>query len=80
METTAFALKAIGAIIQVFSIIYIIVAIAKRKGKHILVGIILLIVALVLLNMSTKMEDRIRRDDYNYYGIHSNVTINEGQT
>ncbi|MDO3411484.1 hypothetical protein QWJ34_17090 [Saccharibacillus sp. CPCC 101409] len=77
METTAFALKAIGAIIQVSSIIYIIVAIVKRKAKHIFIGIILLIIAIVLLNMATKMEDRIRRGDY--YGIHSEVTVNELQ-
>ncbi|WP_263559739.1 hypothetical protein [Paenibacillus polymyxa] len=60
METTALMLKIIGAIIQITSIAYTITAIAKKKRKHIWIGIALFVIAFLLLNQATHMEDRLR--------------------
>lgn len=60
METTALMLKIVGAIIQITSIAYTITAIAKKKRKHIWIGIALFVVAFLLLNQATHMEDRLR--------------------
>ncbi|MBE0340167.1 hypothetical protein E4V51_01890 [Paenibacillus sp. 28ISP30-2] len=60
MESIALGLKIIGAIIQVTSVIYIFTAIAKKRKKHIWIGISLFVVAFLLLNQATHMEDRIR--------------------
>ncbi|TKH46006.1 hypothetical protein C1I60_06140 [Paenibacillus terrae] len=60
MESIALVLKIIGAIIQVTSVVYTFTAIAKKKRKHIWIGIALFVVAFVLLNQATHMEDRIR--------------------
>jgi|GEM_PF-5765263 len=60
METTALMLKVIGAIIQISSFIYTTTAIFKKKPKHIWIGIALFIVAFLLLNQATNMEDRLR--------------------
>ncbi|MBA9085978.1 ABC-type transport system involved in cytochrome bd biosynthesis fused ATPase/permease subunit [Fontibacillus solani] len=60
MENTALLLKVIGAIIQIISIAYTITAIAKKKRKHIWIGIALFVIAFLLLNQATHMEDRLR--------------------
>ncbi|GGH88070.1 hypothetical protein GCM10007362_51690 [Saccharibacillus endophyticus] len=70
MTMIAFILKIVGGITQLFSIVYIIVAAVRRKGKHVLIGIVLLIIAGTLLFMSTKIQDDILRygyDDGNAY-------------
>ncbi len=60
METTTLMLKIFGAIMQITSIAYTITAIAKKKRKHIWIGIALFVVAFLLLNQATHMEDRLR--------------------
>ncbi|WP_338533024.1 hypothetical protein RBB83_26975 [Paenibacillus peoriae] len=60
METTALLLKIIGAVIQVTSIVYTFTAIVKKRRRHIWIGIALFVVAFLLLNQATNMEDRIR--------------------
>jgi len=60
MAETALLLKIIGAIIQITSVVYIITAISKKKGKHIMIGIVLLVVACLILFQATHMEDRLR--------------------
>ncbi|MDN4115419.1 hypothetical protein QYF57_17720 [Paenibacillus polymyxa] len=53
-------LKIIGAIIQITSIAYTITAIARKKRKHIWIGIALFVIAFLLLNQATHVEDRLR--------------------
>lgn len=69
MTMIAFILKIIGGITQLFSIVYIIVAAVRRRGKHVLIGIVLLVIAGTLLFMSTKIQDDILR--YGYYKPHN---------
>jgi len=61
LEIISFILKIIDGIIQLFNIFYIIVTSVKRRGKHVWIGIVLLIITGTLLFMSTKIQDDILR-------------------